>query len=301
MGITLKQAQVFLATARTEHLGKAAQRLYMTKGAVSQALREFENQLGVHLFDRNHPRILLNHEGRRLLPLADELVGRAAELEHFFRGDNGAADDFLLAGCSKTIGNYLMPGLIAGFETRHGWLPDVHIANSGEILRLIASFTLDMALLEGEERHPDLTFEPWLEDDMVVIAPSSHPLANGVRHTVDRLASERWILREQDSGTREYFANTLGAALGRYTIALTLGSPAAIMEAVAQGLGVTFASRFCTGHFPQTERFSVIELERSFPRIFSLCYHSRKYHAAGMRAFLDFCRERKESGKAGVN
>ena len=75
--MTLKQLQVFLAVARYENMGQAADALFLTKGAVSQALQELERHLGVRLFDRVHPHLRLNHEGAQLRPLADEMLQRA--------------------------------------------------------------------------------------------------------------------------------------------------------------------------------------------------------------------------------
>lgn len=297
MDITLKQLQVFTSVARHENLTLASGQLFMTKGAVSQALQELERRLGVLLFDRAHPRLKLNHEGRMLLPMADELLHRAEDIERCF-GKNpqeGTAGRFLLAGCTKSIGNYLMPELVAGFSREHGWLPNMHIVNTMAILRMLASFSLDIGLLEGEERHPDLVFEPWLTDEMVVIAPYAHRLSADAVHPVKALADERWIMREEGSGSRENFAHDLAPLIGPYSIALTLTSPAAIIESVAQGLGLTFASRRSAQHALFAGRLKIIELERTFPRTFSLCYHSRKYHSASMRDFLSYCRQMKEA------
>lgn len=79
--MTLKQLQVFLAVARFQNLTQAAEALFLTKGAVSQALQELERHLGVRLFDRVHPHLRLNHEGARLWPLADEMLQRAEAIE----------------------------------------------------------------------------------------------------------------------------------------------------------------------------------------------------------------------------
>lgn len=293
MNITLKQLQVFVVVARHENLSKASEVLFITKGAASQALGELERRLGVLLFDRVHPRLRLNHEGVRLLPMADELVHRAEDIEHSFADAalEGKEGHFLRVGCSKTIGNYVMPELLSGFSDAAGWLPEVAIANTGEILRMLNDFTLDVALLEGEERLPDIEFEPWIVDEMVVVAPPGHRLADGKRHSAEELEGERWIVRELDSGSREYFTHTLAPLLGPFTIALTLSSPTAIIRSVSQGLGIAFVSRLSTLHTFDTGRLAVIDLKERFPRLFSLCYHSRKYHSAGMRRFLNFCRE----------
>lgn len=286
MDITFRQLQVFLAVARRQNLGLAAEDLFLTKGAVSQSLAELEKQLGVKLFDRAHPRLRLNHEGARLLPLADELLHRARDIGQMFTGGQGGR--YLRVGASKTIGNYLLPGLLGDFKRSRAWLPDTSIANSKELCDMVASFALDVALLEGEAQHPELVFEDWLADQMVVVARKGHRLADGARHHPRVLRGERWILREADSGTREYFEYNLGPLIAPYDIAMSLNSPEAILSMVAEGLGLTFTSRLIVELPAFAERFAVIRLNRAFSRTFAICYHARKYHSAGMDEFLAY-------------
>lgn len=274
--------------AQHENLGKAAKELFITKGAVSQTLHELESQLGLQLFDRVHPRIHLNHEGARLLPLVDELLHRSKDISLMF--SEQSTNHFLQVGYSKTIGGYLMPELLGNFERTSLWLPEAHIANSKKLCDLVASFALDAALLEGEEHHPDLVFEPWLEDQMVVVAHRGHPLATGAKHPLEALREQRWILREPASGSREYFDYNLAPVISPYTVALTLSSTEAILGVVAQGLGITFISRLVVEIPSFNEHFSLIDLDRDFPRTLSLCYHSKKYHSVSMDQFLAYCR-----------
>ena len=288
MNITLKQLQSFIAVARHENLGNAAKELFITKGAVSQSLHELEKQLGTLLFDRVHPHIHLNHEGKRLLPLADELLHRSRDIELMF--SEQSTDHFLQIGASKTIGSYLLPRLLGDFERAGLWLPEAHIANSQKLCALVASFALDAALLEGEEHHPDLVFEPWLADQMVVVAHREHPLAAGEKHPLDVLRQQRWLLREPASGTREYFDYNLAPLISPYPVALTLSSPEAILGMVAQGLGITFTSKLIAELPSFSQRFAIIQLDRDFPRTFSLCYHSKKHHSVSMDQFLSYCR-----------
>ncbi|MEG1654982.1 MAG: LysR family transcriptional regulator, partial [Hafnia sp.] len=87
MNITFKQLSVFVAIVRSGSMTLAAETLFMTKGAISQTLAELESQLGVRLFDRQHARLYINHEGQKLLPVADELLSRMQGVEQLF-GEN---------------------------------------------------------------------------------------------------------------------------------------------------------------------------------------------------------------------
>ena len=86
MQITLRQMRVFLAIAKAGNLSTASQDLALSKSAVSQALMDLEDKLGVSLFERVKGRLLLSSEGRRLKPQADELMDRSHDIENLFTG-----------------------------------------------------------------------------------------------------------------------------------------------------------------------------------------------------------------------
>ena len=288
MNITLRQLQIFLAVAQCQNLSSAAESLFLTKGAVSQALLELEKQLGVKLFDRVHPHMHLNHEGAVLRPVADEILQRCQQAEALF---SGAGDRYLQVGASKTIGNYIIPKLLKSFADEYGWMPRVHIANSGQLLEMISHFTLDVVLLEGESYYPDVQSEKWIVDAMVVLGHKGHPLSEGGPHAPAALKGEGWILREVNSGTREFFEHSLGTCIAPYTIVQSVESAEAVLGMVEQGLGLTFASKLIAELPDFSRRFSIIGLTQAFSRTFSLCYHGQKYHSPSMDQFLSYCRQ----------
>lgn len=195
--ISLKQLQVFSSIARHGNLGLAAAELFLSKGALSQALAELERQLGQPLFDRVHPRLQLNDQGRQLQPLAEEILSRITDIEHLF-DEQGAPSGTLRLGASQTIGNYLLPKLLA---LQPELQAKVRISNTHNLCGMLLRFELDMALIEGENFHPNLVTQDWLRDEMLIVAHPDHPL---VSHTLTgqqpltlaQLAYLDWVLRE---------------------------------------------------------------------------------------------------------
>src|SRR5690349_12650939 len=113
---TLRQLEVFVATAQKGSVTQAAAAIGMTQSAASMALGDFERQLGTRLFDRVGKRLVLNEDGRVLYPKAVEMVERAQEMEQLFHGDRRTAN--LHLGASSTIGNYLLPRLIGQLQAQ---------------------------------------------------------------------------------------------------------------------------------------------------------------------------------------
>ena len=125
MKITLRQLEVFVAVATHGQVTRAAESVAMTQSAASMALGELEQQLAVQLFDRVGRQLLLNEAGRRLLPKAIDTLERVREIEAW-SSDSVQAFDLHLAA-SLTVGNHLMPGLLAELERRH---PGSHLRRS---------------------------------------------------------------------------------------------------------------------------------------------------------------------------
>lgn len=289
MKLTLQQLKVFATIARHGNLGGAANELCLSKGAVSQSLQELERQLATPLFDRVHPRLQLNSEGRLLQPAAEELLTRMQEIEQLFSPDAEPSGQLHL-GASQTIGNYLLPALLAEGAQELGAAPRVTIANTHLLCHALAHFELDLALIEGENHHPDLVSEPWLEDKMLIIAAPGHPLADQLELPLRRLAGETWVLREAQSGSREQFEQQLQPHLPRWQAGIELNTLEAVMLAVEKGLGISFISRLAVADRLAQGRLVALTPSRRFPRQLSLVWHKQKFHSVALRRFLAFCR-----------
>ncbi|MGN5062692.1 LysR substrate-binding domain-containing protein [Aeromonas sp. 6P] len=289
MKLTLQQLKVFATIARYGNLGLAANELCLSKGAVSQSLQELERQLSTPLFDRIHPRLQLNNEGRLLQPAAEELLTRMQDIENLFSPDAEPSGQ-LRFGASQTIGNYLLPTLLASSKQELGLPPKVTINNTHLLCHALANFELDMALIEGENHHPDLLAEPWLQDEMLVVAPPGHPLANKKELSLSRLGGETWVLREAQSGSREQFIQQIQPELPRWQPGLELNTLEAVMLAVEKGLGISFISRLAASDRLADGRLIALPLSRRFPRQLSLIWHKQKYHSTSLRHFIHFCR-----------
>lgn len=289
MKLTLQQLKVFATIARYGNLGLAANELCLSKGAVSQSLQELERQLSTPLFDRIHPRLQLNNEGRLLQPAAEELLTRMQDIENLFSPDAEPSGQLRL-GASQTIGNYLLPTLLASSKQELGLPPKVTINNTHLLCHALANFELDMALIEGENHHPDLLAEPWLQDEMLVVAPPGHLLANKNELSLSRLGGETWVLREAQSGSREQFIQQIQPELPRWQPGLELNTLEAVMLAVEKGLGISFISRLAASDRLADGRLIALPLSRRFPRQLSLIWHKQKYHSTSLRHFIHFCR-----------
>ena len=167
MRFTLRQLEVFVATARQESVSRAAEFLSMSQSAASTSITELERQFDCQLFDRIGKRLRLNALGHQLLAQAVALLDQAREVQNLLDGRSGFGS--LNVGATLTVGNYLATLLIGRFMQRH---PEcraaLHVHNTVQIVQMVAHFELDLAVqvtLSGGnptrgEWHPLDGFDP---------------------------------------------------------------------------------------------------------------------------------------------
>ena len=211
MRITLRQLAVFTAVADAGSTSAAGGRVALSQSATSAALNELEAVLEAKLFDRVGTRLVLNDTGRGLLPQARAVLDGAAGIERDFGlsavAGERVAPSLLRVGASTTIGNYLLPTLVARWQRqRPGAQVDVRIANTGAIAAAVARMEVDVGLIEGPCHEPDVVAQAWREEELAIVCAPSHPLLGAAvdpRLNVAALRQAPWLLREPGSGTRE--------------------------------------------------------------------------------------------------
>ena len=291
MKFTLRQLEIFLATARHENLSRAAAELAMSQSAASDALRELEHQFDIRLFDRVGKRLQLNDFGRLLQPKAEELLSRAKEMEHTLSAHEGIGA--IKVGATLSIGNFLCIPLLDQYRRRY---PDsrisLEVGNTAQISSMVANFELDVGLIEGEINNSSLEITRWRNDNLVIFCSRDHPMA--VQHllTDADLLAARWILRESGSGTRQTFDRVMHDILPQLKIELELQHTEAIVQAVKAGMGLGCLSQVVLQSvFEQGDLIPLMTKDRSFSRNFYLIMHKHKYKSAAIDHWLQLCME----------
>jgi DNA-binding transcriptional LysR family regulator len=285
--LNLRQLEVFVATARGGSTRAAAERVARSQSAASTTLGELEVALGAPLFDRVGRRLVLNENGRALLPRAASMLGEATEVQHLFSGEHLAP---LQVGASLTIGECILPPLLGDWKQRHPKSPvRLAIANTSDVIAAVVGFDVDLGFIEGPQTHPDLLVRPWLKDEMVIVAAPGHPLAGRVA-TPKLLRDSEWALRERGSGTRETADRWLVEHLGPIQVGFELGSPETIKRLVVAGRTLGFLSRHAVAS--ALADGSLVELKTRLPmavRRLAIVTHRDKRLGAGAQDFVGLC------------
>lgn len=291
MNITLKQLQIFISITQEKTITAAAQKLFLSKPAVSMSLSELEKQLGKPLFERKNNRLFINEFGKQLLPLADEQIARSKLIGSLF-DNNDQLKGKLAIGASNTLGNHLLPFLLSDFRKQHQQQQQsLLVDNSQTICEKVKEYELDIGLVEANFFDAQLNAQKWLKDEMVIVCNADHPLSQKKYLNIEDLEGQQWILREQGSGTRTFFLNQIGRKLSHYHISLELKSTEAIINSTSAGLGISCISKVAARHALADKRVRQLTLNIDMHRDYWLVWHKERYQSPLLKTFIAFSKQ----------
>ncbi len=242
--VTLRQIEIFAGIARSGNLTVAAGELGISQSAASMALKELERAMDGPLFGRIGRGLVLNGRGRLVLPFAERVLTSVRNFVEVGRTEDDPSGE-LVVSCSTTIANYLFPLQMKAFMDRYPGVSVVlRVGNTMEIEEDVRRGTADLGLVEGELGREGLSTEEWTKDELVIFCSPEHPFAGDPDVAIDRLADERWIIREEGSGTLSTLMEDLKQRGVRLSRTLRIGHTEAIKRAVESGMGISCLSRF---------------------------------------------------------
>lgn len=290
MHITLKQLTVFIEVAKDSHISAAAERLHLSQSAASMALSELERQLNVKLFERQGKKLKLSEHGKKLLPLVDEVLTKAKSIEQFKLAPSNILQGELNIGASSTVGNYLLPQIIAGFKQLHPEIKiSLSISNTQHVIEELDNYKIDLGFIEGECNNPTLISQPWSEDRLVIFAANKNPLAKKLKLTWDDVLKCHWIGREKGSGTREMFeAGMKKSRQQKINYSFELNSNEAVKEMVMLGDGIACLSELAITRELKNKQLVLLPLDFKVKRKLLSLVQQKKYQSPLLKAFLAF-------------
>jgi DNA-binding transcriptional LysR family regulator len=289
MNLTFRQLYIFQTVAKYLSFTRAARELFLTQPAVSIQVKQLEEQLGLPLFDQIGKKIYLTQAGqelytynRKLLDLLKEVEMVMGELKGLKRGK------LALSGVTTT--EYLLPSLLGIFRQIY---PDIQVSlevtNRAHVLQRFANNEIDLAVMGQPPEELNLTGEPFLPNQLLLVASPSHPLTREKQIPLSRLASETFLVREPGSGTRMALERLFKEAGLSLRIGLELGSNEAIKQAVQAGLGLGVLSVYALSLELMGGKLVALNAE-GFPlqRYWYLVYLAEKRLSPAACAFKEF-------------
>ncbi len=261
---TLHQLKVFEATARHGSFTRAAEELYLTQPTVSIQVKQLTKAVGLPLFEQIGKRLYLTEAGQKLLDTCQEIFQGLEQFEMSVADLKGMKQGKLKLAVITTA-KYFVPRLLGPFCKRYPGIDiSLQVTNHQRLQESMASNEDELYIISQTPSQPDLTVHPFLENPLVVIAPTSHPLARKKNIPIEALNNEPFIMRESGSGTRKAVEKLFTEKDIKVKVRLELGSNEAIKQAIAGGLGISVLSQHTIISEGTTGEFAILDVQ-GFP------------------------------------
>ncbi|WP_227936318.1 LysR family transcriptional regulator [Alkalihalobacillus deserti] len=264
--------KIFVTVVEQRHFSRAAKLLNLSQPNVSLHIRNLENELDTTLFIRSPKQVKVTEAGEMLYIRAKKILSLYEEAKQEIASQRHIVQGTINIGASFTIGEYILPRLLANYANENPLVHvEVTVGNTEEVIAKTKSNQLDIGLIEGELQDLDVEARPFMEDEMIIIAPSNHPLAQLRIVKPDMLHDQSWIWREKGSGTRAYSDQLIESLQIAVKRSFIFSSSQGIKEAVSAGLGIAMISKLTVRKELETNEIKQIHISnRTFTRNFSI-------------------------------
>ena len=286
---TLHQLKVFEEVARSGSFTKAAEEMFLSQPTVSQQIKQLTKALGIPLFEQIGKRIYLTDAGKEVLSACKDISEKMSQLEMTLADLKGLKQGNLRLAVITTA-KYFVPRLLGQFRHRYpGIKIALQVTNRKQVLERLSENVDDLYILGQPPEGLDINLRPILENALVAIAPSDHPLAGEKNIPLQRLAQEPFIIREAGSGTRMAVEQFFAENRVEMNVEMEIGSNEAIKHAIVGGLGVSVLSRHVLALEGTKGPLTILDVE-GFPiqRHWYIVYPSTKQLSVVASTFLEY-------------
>jgi DNA-binding transcriptional LysR family regulator len=236
----ISQLEVFLAVAREGGFSRAAEKLYRTQSAVSQAIRKLEGEIGEPLFDRSTRDGVMTDAGQvlqeyaeRLLNLRENAREALGELRELQKGK-------LVVGANEFTALYLLR-VLAEFRRLHPAIRIVVQRSLGsQIPDDVRRHNCEFGVLTYDPQDPELASVVVYSDELIFVVPPQHPLARESQISIRQLGAESFVAHIVSSPYREKVIQAFEKYKTPLHMGVELPTLQAIKRFVAMGNGVAF-------------------------------------------------------------
>lgn len=224
--------KVFQSVAKNLSFTKASQDLFISQPAITKHIQELESTYQTRLFDRQGSKICLTESGKLLLEHCERILEDYKRLEYEMHLLHNEYKGGLKLGASSTISQYVLPPLLASFIKKFTHISlSLTNGNTREIETALQEHNIDLGLVEGVFRLPNLKYTTFLEDELVAVIRTGSKLPVGDEITPEELLNLPLVLRERGSGTLDVFERALlqhNIKLASLQVLIYLGSTESI-------------------------------------------------------------------------
>ncbi len=288
--MNIRKLEIFYRTAKCLNMSQVAKDMYISQPSISQCISEIESEVDAKLFDRIGKKLYLTHEGQIFYEYTRRILNIYEEGINVIRSSKSNKGK-LVIGASTTIGTYIMPYIIHKFNQKE---KDIEISmiidNKQNIEELILNNKVDIAFIEGTVNSKEIILKDIWTDELVFISSINHEW-NGKKYLdIEDLKNNKFIIREDGSGTRQRFEGFLENKDIKFNSYIELSNLEAILNYVKLNIGVSCVPYMSVLSEENSKSINVYRIkDHKINRSLYSAIHKDKYISKPIECFMKFC------------
>ncbi|NMS91790.1 LysR family transcriptional regulator [Clostridioides difficile] len=285
--MTIRSLEIFVKVAECGKMSEVARNMYITQSSVSQAISEIEKEYGVKLFDRISKKLYLTEAGKKLLGYGRHLLAINEEMNDCMK--HCAKNIRIRVGATVTVGTCVIsPIILELYKVNPLIEPEVFVEDTRLIAKKLLNSELDIAIVEGKIKHPDIITKSIINDNLVLICSNKHEFYKRDYINVSELSNQPLIMRELGSGTRAQLENQLKELKIPMNIRWSCYNSEAILRAVVDNFGIAVISELLVEDYLKKHLLWSCDIEGiNLQRTFDIAFHKNKFFTENISSFFD--------------
>ena len=293
MSVKLESYRVFKEVAEVGNITAAAQALYISQSAVSQSIKQLENDLQTRLFSRNSRGVTLTAEGRMLYEYVRSAMSLLETGEAKLSQTRELQMGQLIIGASDTVTSQFLLPYLDSFHREH---PAIHIqiisGRSHKVLGLLRSGKVDIAFASTPTDLTSLETYPCFPTHSIFVAGAGYPCDFDHVYSLEEMSAFPLILLERKASSRLYLERFFLQNGLKLNPEIELGARSLLVDLAAIGFGVAgVTEEFVTRDL---ESGRLRQLKTSFqipPRSVDMCMLRDVPQTAAAERFAAFVKQ----------
>lgn len=288
-----RQLQYAVQIAQERNFSRAAEKLHIAQPSLSQQLSKLEKEIGVLLFRRTTNSVELTHAGEIFVDRAQKIWDAMEQLKSEMADISQTKKGKVVIGTMPITGSHLLPHVLPSF---HAIYPDIELVlvedtSTSNLERMTAQGKNDLCLLSLPLTDPALTWEPLVDEEILLAVPSQHPLlpkggAPAKEVPLASLQDEPFILLKRGQGFRQLTMDLCEQAGFRPNVVFESSNIETVQSLVAAGMGVALVPAFIA-RAPRIEFVpAYLPLAGRPARTLVIAYREGRYMSHAASAFM---------------
>ena len=220
----LQQLRYVVKVAECGSITEASRRLFVSQPSITASIRDLENEMGVHIFERTNKGVIVSEEGETFLGYARQVLDQADLLEGKYKGTSEQVPHFSVSCQHYSFAVNAFVDVIREFDAaRYDFT--LREEQTHEIIEDVAHMKSELGILYLSEHNREVIERMLAANELVfeglfcatphVFVCADHPLADHASVTLEDLEDYPFLSYEQGSYNSFYYSEELTSTFER--------------------------------------------------------------------------------------